>query len=580
LQVGDDEAAVGTLGSGLDASDDAALDLPACRGVAQFAVAADLFSSAGETAQCSVLGEIADPAQQHRVAGKTKDVADALAFAPRHSIPYLPGYYRHQSPLHLNLACLLGGAAGIEITPATRLSYLELGCGQGFGALALAACNPAWQVIGIDFNPAHIAAARVLRDEAGIGNAEFLEADLAAIDSPVLRGLPPADVVTLHGLWSWVADAVRAGIVSLLADKLRPGGIAYVSYNALPAWQGALGMQRLLREAAIRVQGNSGRQVAAGWELVRTLADAEAAHLYDGPLVPSLAEFGKQAPIPYLAHEYLNANWRPCFHADVVAALAGAKLEWVGSAALLENFTPLMLPEAARQAAAQYDDPLMRELIKDMFLGRCLRQDVFVRGVQRLTNRERDAALVRSMLALACDEAKFSWEVDVPVGQANFQREFFGPVVAALAEAPQRVSDLLALPGLPRRDNPAELVGMLVGSQQAVPVLAPPGEPLPSVRGLNRAAVRRFVRPDNLDTVMALAASGTGTPIACPMLDLFIADRLQDGGRPNAAAWARELAAEHPDEQDRLCTFIERVIADREPVWRRLGVLPRSVPVT
>jgi SAM-dependent methyltransferase len=493
-------------------------------------------------------------------------------------LAYLPGYYRHQSPLHLNLACLLGGTAGIEITPATRLCYLELGCGQGFGALMLAACNPAWQVIGIDFNPAHIAGARALRDAAGIANAEFIEADLAALDSPVLRTLPTADVITLHGLWSWVSDPVRSGIVRLLDDRLRAGGIAYVSYNALPAWQGALGMQRLLREAAIRGQGNSGRQVAAGWELLQSLLAAEALHLYDGPLVQSLAEFGKQAPIPYLAHEYLNANWRPCFHGDVVAALAGAKLEWIASAALPENFTPLMLSEAAREVAATYDDPLMRELVKDMFLSRCLRQDVFVRGAQRLSNHERDAALANVMLALTCDEAKFSWEFEVPVGQANFQREFFGPIVAALAKAPQRVADLLTLPGLPRRDNPAEVVGMLVGSQQAVPVIGAATEPTPTVRGLNRAAARRLVRPENLDTAMAVATAGTGAPIACPMLDLFIAGRLQDGGPADPAGWARELTAEHPNDEDRLRTFIERVVAEREPVWRRLGVLPRLVP--
>src|SRR6266851_2796417 len=173
-------------------------------------------------------------------------------------ITYLPGYYRHQSPLHLNLACLLGGVAGIAIGPTTRLSYLELGCGQGFGALMLAACNPHWQVFGIDFNPAHIAAARVLCAEAGIPNAQFLEADLAMIaDSPVWRDLPEADVVTLHGLWSWVGDVARAGIVRLLSAKLRPGGIAYVSYNALPAWQGAFGMQRLLLEAGVRAGGRS-----------------------------------------------------------------------------------------------------------------------------------------------------------------------------------------------------------------------------------------------------------------------------------------------------------------------------------
>src|SRR6202011_4061311 len=84
-----------------------------------------------------------------------------------------------------------------------------------------------------------------------------------------------ADIVTLHGLWSWVGDAARAGIVRLLAEKLRPGGIAYVSYNALPAWQGALGMQRVLLEAGVRAGSRSDRQVAAGWELVRAMSEAE-----------------------------------------------------------------------------------------------------------------------------------------------------------------------------------------------------------------------------------------------------------------------------------------------------------------
>jgi SAM-dependent methyltransferase len=495
-------------------------------------------------------------------------------------IAYLPGYYRHQAPLHLNLACLLGGAAGIDIGPATKLSYLELGCGQGFGAAMLAASNPSWQVTGIDFNPAHIAAARALCADAEIANARFIEADLAVFaESPSGRDLPEADVVTLHGLWSWVGDAARAGIVRLLAEKLKPGGIAYVSYNALPAWQGALGMQRLLFEAGVRSGGGSDRQVAAGWDLVRALTEAGAPHLRDSSLVHSLTEYSKEAPVSYLAHEYMNAAWRPCFHVDVVRALAGAKLDWVASAQLLENFTPLTLGEEACALAARFDDPVMRELIKDMFLARSLRQDVFVRGARRLANSERDTVLGEVMLALPRPETDFAWEFEVPTGTANFERAFFGPIVAALAEAPRRVDELLALPGLPRRDNPGEVVGMLVGTHQALPVVGPAAEPDGGVRRLNRAAARRFVRPRTLDIAIALAASGTGSPLPCTMLDLFIADRLQAGDTPDKAGWVAELAAAQPPEvQDKLRDVIERILVDRVPVWRSLGVLPRVSP--
>ncbi|MGD9616825.1 MAG: methyltransferase regulatory domain-containing protein [Alphaproteobacteria bacterium] len=493
-------------------------------------------------------------------------------------IPYLPGYYRHQSPLHLHLACLIGGVAGIAIGPDTPLRYVELGCGAGFGAAMLAGCNPHWEVVGIDFNPAHIAAAREFAGRAGIENARFIEADLAAFaGTETARDLPQADVVTMHGVWSWVGDEVRDGVVRLLADKLRPGGIFYVSYNALPAWQGALGLQRLLLETGVRATGSSARQIAAGWEIAAALSEANAAHLRGSPFVQSLQEYARQAQPAYLAHEYMNATWRPCFHADVARALAGAKLDWVASAQLLENFTPLMLADAARAVAERYDDPIMRELIKDMCLTRCLRQDVFVRGARRLTQAERDAALGGVTLALQQDEAEFSWEFEVPVGQARFERPFFGPIVAALAEAPRRVDELLALPDLPRRDNPGELVGMLVGSHQALPVLGPAAVSSDRTFRFNRAAATYFVRPDMLDLGMALATSGTGSPLPCTMLDLFIASRLENGA-PDSEAWARELGAgQSRAEQDRLCAFIERVLATRAPVWRRLGAVSRSM---
>jgi hypothetical protein len=222
----------------------------------------------------------------------------------------------------------------------------------------------------------------------------------------------------------------------------------------------------------------------------------------------------------------------------------------------------------------------MRELIKDMFLTRCLRQDVFVRGARRLTNAARDAALGEVTLALQLQEAQFAWEFEVPAGEARFERDFFRRIVAALAEAPQRVGALLALPGLPRRDNPGEVVGMLVGSHQALPVVGPAAEPDARVRRLNHAAAKRFVRPDNLNIGMALAASGTGSPLPCGMIDLYIVDRLQTDGAPDAAGWAQELGSAQPQhEQERLRDFIERVLAERAPVWRRLGVLPRAVAV-
>jgi SAM-dependent methyltransferase len=493
-------------------------------------------------------------------------------------IAYIPGYYPNQSPLHLHLACLLGGVSGIDITPDTALSYLELGCGHGFGALVLAASNPVWQVTGIDFNPAHIAAARELAAEAGIGNATFIEADLASLaGGPLSRDIPVVDVATMHGLWSWVADPVREGIVALLDSKVRPGGVVQMSYNALPGWQSAMGMQRLLREAGQRLATRSDRQAEAGAETVRALAAANAGHLRGGAFLQSLVERLGAHNRAYLAHEYMTTAWRPCFHADVVAALAGAKLDWVASAQLIENFTTLMLGDEALKILGRFDDAIMRELVKDMCLNRPLRQDVFVRGARRLSNGERDAVLSEVMLALLCPPDKFEWEFEVPTGKADLDRSFFGPIVEALGEAPRRVRDLLDLPKLQRRGSPGEVIGMLVGTQQVTRILAPATEPDARVRRLNEAAARRFVRIDNLSNSAALATSGTGAPLSCPMLDLFVASKLQGSPAPDAAAWANALGADRPEaERHRLQTFINRLMNERAPIWRRLGALPSA----
>jgi len=496
-------------------------------------------------------------------------------------VAYLPGYYPHQSPLHLHLACLLGGVTGLPITPESSVSYLELGCGCGFGALALAASNPNWEVMGIDFSPAHIAAARDLAEEAGIANARFIEGDLGDLaDNDRTGVLPEADVITLHGLWSWVGDPARTGIVRLLDRKLRPGGVAYVSYNALPGWQQAIGMQRLVREAGQRGATRSDRQVETGIEIVRALVEADAQQLSAFPLVRTLLDVADRGQLSYLAHEYMNAAWRPCFHADVVRDMAAAKLDWVASAELLENFSPLMLGEQARAVMARFEDPVMRELIKDLCASRCLRRDVFVRGARRLSPAERDEALGDVMLALVRSEAQFTWEMDVPAGRAAIERGFFGPVVAALAEEPRRVRDLLALPDLPRRDNPGELIGVLVGTNQAMPVLARAREPDAIVRRFNSAAARHFVRPDNLNTGMALASSGTGAPLPAPMLDLFVATRLQEHEQPDPSGWASALGSgQSTAEQQRLAAFIERLIAERMRLWRQLGCLPAAAPL-
>jgi SAM-dependent methyltransferase len=492
-------------------------------------------------------------------------------------VPYMTGYYRHQSPALLTLACLMGNVAASMPAPDEPVSYLELGCGQGFGALLLAASNPRWTVTAIDFNPAHIATARGWAAKAAIENIRFLEADLSTLaGDQAAAAVPAADFVSMHGLWSWVPPAVRDGVVRLLGDKVKPGGVVHVSYNALPSWGPGLGMQRLLHDAGRQLGARSDKQATEGFKLVQELHAAGAYQLVRSQWMTTLIERMAVLPTTYLAHEYMNDSWQPCFHADVAKALAGAKLEWAASANLVENFGEVTLSPELRAISQRFDDPLLRELVKDMCLNRTLRHDVFVRGARHITPAMRNAALMDVWLSLNIAPDEMPFEVETPAGQAELNKTFYGPIARAMAQGPRRVGDLLALPDLDgKRDNPAELVGMLAGVSLAEPALRPGVEPAPAALRFNRMILAELSRTENLGHQFAAASHVLGMGAPSSMFDLFVLERVLDGqGEDHIDDWVRHIAP-GADEAGRgqLREVLVRCLHVRVPVMRAQGVV-------
>ena len=488
-------------------------------------------------------------------------------------ITYIEGFYVQQSPARMVLACLLGNVAAELPKPEEEACYLELGCGVGIGALVTAASNPGWQVTAVDYNPAHIAIGAALARAAHLDNIRFIEADLAQLaTSRQADALPQADFVTMHGLWSWVSNDVRAGIVRLLATKTRPGGLVHLSYNALPAWQGALGMQRLIYEAGIRTGGRSDAQAQAGLAVARDLKAVESRYLAESSITRDLLDTTVTMSTEYLSHEYMSAHWAPAFHADVVAALAGAKLDWVSSINPMENFPELMLTPEQRDVMNRHKDPILRELIKDMCLPRQLRHDVFVRGARRVYNDQRDAALSRLTVMPIVSPGELQTEIHVPSGVAEVG-DTLKDMMAAAMRGPATVGELLALGG---GKNPAELAGVLVGSHQCQIAVWSDGEQPESANRLNRVFGSRVHSIVAGKTPGALASSRLGTGLTSPPLLQFVAARLLGGEREdNADAWIKALSADVvPEKHDTVRNVVYTAIEQRLPILRRLGIVP------
>jgi SAM-dependent methyltransferase len=482
--------------------------------------------------------------------------------------PYTTGWQGYFQPAHLAAVAALNGVA---FTPPADCAIAELGCGRGFSAAAIAAGAPRYGVWAFDYNPAHVAEARELGAQAGLANLHVAEADLAAMSDAELDRLPEFDVVALHGVWTWVADPVREGIVRFVARRLKPGGLLYVGYNSLPGFGAETAFQRLMWTAARHAAGDSIARARAAAAAVRRLAAAEPVQLPRTGLLKRITD-EKEAPDPaYIAHEFLTAHWRPSFFADLAAAFAAAKCDFVGSVTLWENLPDLVFTAEQRPDYEAFDDIGAKELVKDLCLTRPFRRDVFVRGARRV---ERDAALDAILLALVQPPPESMPKLAVQHGAAELPLSMAVPILAALAEGPQPIGRLRRLPE-GRQPNPGELLVMLYSSGLCLPFC--PDQPAgPAAARFNGTIAHRYADAGRSRAPLALAAPLAGGAIPATALEVALAARLLAGGDPGAPkeAVARDLLPMLNDQEaGEVGTIIATTLRDRLPVWRRFGVL-------
>lgn len=500
-------------------------------------------------------------------------------------VEYLPGFYIDQTPAHLDTICLLRNTEP-PVGPGEPFRYCELGCGIGESALAIAAANHESEVWGFDFNPSHIARGRELARAGGLANIRLEEASFEQL----AQGFdgPAFDYIALHGVWSWISAENRAHIVRFIDRHLKPGGLVYVTYNALPGWTSAMPLQHMISTFAKFDHERSDRRVSNAVDMLRRVCDAGA------PALPSedVARLEKERDkgnLAYLSHEYLNDHWSPCYQSDVAADLAAAKLDFVGSANMLENFPELSL--TAQQRTLMNEMPAgMRETMRDYFMPRTFRRDVYMRGARLIPDRRREWRLRQQKLMLVIPASAVTRDIKIPLGEATLSEGFYGPALRALSEGTRSVGELLDLPeAAGATASPREVIGMLIGSRQAMAVVK---EITPEAVAVARAynAHHLAACADEGRAVTALAAPAVGSALTTTVFEMLAYEALSRGTAAEAAALtaaAWTLLQERGDkvrhegtviesEEENLTILrdhMERIVAVAVPLWRRLGAL-------
>ncbi len=407
-------------------------------------------------------------------------------------VPYVWTFIPDLAPAWLDHVALVSGFA-----PPSRdqkFAWCDLGCGQGLTAAILAATHPHGRFFGIDFMATHIENARRLAAESGIENVEFHAADFAAATETDFGGF---DYIVAHGIYSWVDEQSQSALRQFIDRHLRPGGLAYVSYYALPGRAADLPVQRLARTLGLTFSGDSATRCASAIEIVNKLTQLKAPALVGSLLAVHLNEHfsgtirarNTDADLAYLSHELMSEHWQPLCVTDVRAAMRTIGLLPAGSTKLVENYDSFVLGEAARKLLATIADVDARELARDFLVDQFFRHDVFIRRGRALNESERRAQLLTRCFVLTRPVNEITYKMQTPAGQLRYDNGIARNIVAAVAGGPRVLADICTEFELPPQDAVANALVL-----SAAGALRPVERSWSAVGDLNEAIDRRNLR--------------------------------------------------------------------------------------
>ncbi|NJC05713.1 SAM-dependent methyltransferase [Sphingomonas kaistensis] len=500
------------------------------------------------------------------------------------SAGYTYGFYREMAPDWIDFALALRGLVAPRRSAGAPFRYLELGSGQGFGLCLLAAANPDGDFLGIDFSPEHVAHGASLADELGLTNIRFVEGDFAALGAhwPVEHGA--FDYIALHGIYSWVPEAIRRSLIAILAAAGAPGAAVYVSFNAMPGWASSLPFQHMLRLIEREGVARGIGAVETGRALFDQLSAVESGVTKALPELRTRIENTRNQPEAYLVQEYLHENWHPLWCSQVMGELGGAKLSLSGSATLAENFLPQLLPANMQGVLAGHDRPTLREDLTDCLINQTFRRDLYVRGPRRRHPGESAWQEEFRLWRIKWSDLPETIGVTTAFGSASLKATEIAAIFDAIGEGSCSLAELAALPGVgaDRHLLTQKLVLLVHGGWLGCSRGEPGGAGMGAVnaRVASLAAVGAPYRN--------LAAANLGSAIAVVDSEILLFDAYcqnprrfeQEAGAmlsERLARLGRRLAkdgqpltgdAEAAQVEQQAATFTSRTL----PAWRRLGI--------
>jgi SAM-dependent methyltransferase len=473
---------------------------------------------------------------------------------------------------------LVGATNGVPVPPEDDFDYCELGSANGDSLVLYAAANPGARFVGVDFNGEHVACSRDLVSRAKLENVTFLQRDFDELAS---ESLPDFDFIVAHGILSWVKREKREAVYRFAAAKLKPGGLFYVSYDALPGWAAIAPLRRMMLERGATVSGSTLDRAKTAVEYLQRLADAGVGYFAQHPTAKSMLALMHTAGLPYVVHEYFHATLEPMYFADVEASLAAHGFGFVGQVPLHLNVRELATPPQVRKIAEEILPRTEFEMLKDFATNEFFRSDVYARGHVERRESETRFYFEGTPFGTMAPAPQIRLEAKLPHYTLDYKGPVYHVILTALSEGPNTAMQLAQRKELEHlgQSRIGDCLKNLVLGGQVVPMRPLPQEgeaASPSVSPAGRFRMKLAFNDVALEGALAgegppvLASPVTGAGLHLSLLELLALRMLVHVDTRDPKAWLGEFAR----KRGMPLTVGERKIKDVDELVR---VMPREL---
>ncbi len=456
-------------------------------------------------------------------------------------VTYIRSVENDLSPVRLRLAAALNG---FRPPPGTDFDYCELGSAHGDTTATLAAAYPHARFIGVDLNPQHIASARALATAGRLDNVRFLECDFEAL---LAEDLPDFDFITAHGVLSWVGPKKRKALVEFAAAKLKPGGILYVSYNALPGWAAIEPLRQLILARAMLSDGDSLERARQGLDFAKRMNAHGAEYFTSNPAAKAVLATMEKHGLAYVVHEYLHAHWVPMYFAQIAAEMATSDLYFIGQLPLYLNYRDIAIPKSLAPVFQGIEDRVTFESLKDFAINEYFRRDLYIKGRIVASPSATEAYVDSTPFGTLVGEGAIQRDVPLPHHTLHYRGAVFDALLPILEAGATTGAALASHPelgafGAPRiRDA---LVRLALGGQVS-PMQRPTRSVAPSLAGVfgipspyNQSVLQQGL---SAESPVVLASDAAGVGVEVPAIEAVAILLLTEVPPANQEEWVRAL---------------------------------------